>query len=83
MNKIIVQVYLPVNNKTYDIRVSEDMYVHDFAELLAELFSESEKGFYYKSDVNLICRRTDGKSLPHGRTLKELNINNRTKLMFV
>ena len=83
MNKIVVQVYLPVNSKTYDVRVPDNIYVHDFAELLAELFSESEKGFYYKSDVNIICLLESGKSLPQNRTLKELNICNRAKLMFV
>ncbi len=45
MNKIIIQVYLPANSKTYDVRVPENMYVHDVAEVLAELFSESAKGF--------------------------------------
>ena len=83
MNKIIVQVYIPVNSKTYDVRVPESMYVHDLTELLADIFSESEKGFYYKSSVNILCLRKNGRILPQNRTLKELDINNRASLMFV
>ncbi len=83
MNKIIVQVYLPVNGKTYDVRVPENMYVHDAAEVLADLFTEAAKGFYSKSDVNIICFRESGESLPQDRTLRELGVCNRTKLMFI
>ena len=83
MNKIIVQVYLPANRKTYDVRLPENMYVYDAVKVLAELFSESAKGFYYKGDVNILCFKENGKSLPQNFTLKELNVSNRTKLMFV
>lgn len=83
MNKIIIQVYLPANGKTYDVRVPENMYVYDVARVLAELFSESAKGFYYKGDVNILCFRESGKSLLQNCTLKELGVSNRTQLMFV
>lgn len=83
MNKIIVQVYLPVNGKTYDVRLPEDMYVHDVAEVLADLFTESAKGFYCKSDTNILCFRDKGESLPQNKTLKELEVCNRSKLMLV
>lgn len=83
MNKIIVQVYLPADGKTYDVRVPENMYVYDVVKVLAELFSESAKGFYYKGDVNILCFRESGKSLLQNCTLKELGVSNRTQLMFV
>lgn len=83
MNKIIVQVYLPANGKNYDIRISEDMYVYDAVDILGDLFAEAAKGFYCKSNINLLCLMDDGKSLPMDKTLKELEICNRTKLMFV
>ena len=83
MNKIIVQVYLPADGKTYDVRVPENMYVYDVVKVLAELFSESAKGFYYKGGVNILCFRESGKSLLQNCTLKELGVSNRTQLMFV
>ena len=83
MNKIIVQVYLTANGKTYDIRLPEDMYVHDAADILGDLFADAAKGLYCKGDVNILCFLDKGESLPQDKTLKELNICNRTKLMFV
>lgn len=83
MNKIIVQVYLPANGKNYDIRIPEDMYVHDAVDILGDLFAEAAKGFYCKSETNILCFREKGESLPQDKTLKELNICNRTRLMFV
>lgn len=83
MNKIIVQVFLPANGKTYDVRLPENMYVHDAADILGDLFSEAAKGVYCKGDVNILCFRDKGESLPRDKTLKELNICNRTRLMFV
>ncbi|MBR7039288.1 MAG: hypothetical protein IKI21_08585 [Oscillospiraceae bacterium] len=83
MERIIVQVYLPVNGKWYDVRLPEEMYVHDAAEVLAELFTEAARGFYSRSDVNILCFRETGHSLPQDKTLKELGIQNRSRLMFV
>lgn len=83
MNKIIVQVYLPANGKTYDVRLPEDMYVHDAADVLGDIFTEAAKGLYCKSSVNILCFRDKGESLPRDKTLKELEIKNRAKLMFI
>ena len=83
MNKIIVQVYLPANGRTYDVRLPEDMYVRDAADVLGDLFSDVAKGLYCKSEVNILCLRDRGESLPQGKTLKELDICNRSQLMFV
>ncbi|MBE6876672.1 MAG: hypothetical protein E7496_08145 [Ruminococcus sp.] len=83
MNKIIIQVFLPANETVYDIRVPESMYVCDLAAVLADLFSETAKGFYSKSDVNLLCFQNTGENLPPDKTLAELEICNRTKLIFV
>jgi hypothetical protein len=83
MNKIIVEVYLPANGETYDIRVPDDMYIRDVADILGDLFSDVAKGMYCKSDINILCLRDKGESVPQDKTLNELNICNRTKLMFV
>ena len=83
MNKIIIQIFLPANGNWYDIRVPESMYVYDLATVLADLFSEIAKGFYYKSNENVLCFRDTGQKLPQDKTLAELKVCNRTKLMFV
>lgn len=83
MNKIIVQVYLPVNGMTYEIRVPDNMYVRDVTDVLSELFSEIAKGFYSSSTDNVLCFREQGESLPQDRTLRELGICNRSSLMFI
>ena len=83
MNKIIVQVYLPANGRTYDVRLPEDMYVRDAADVLGDIFSDTAKGFFCKGDVNILCFRDAGESLPQDKTLKELGICNRSQLMFV
>lgn len=83
MNTMIVQVYLPANGKTYDVRIPEEMYVCDAAALLGELFSDAANGLYCKGDVNILCFRDQGESLPQDKNLKELGICNRTQLMFV
>ncbi|MBP0971553.1 MAG: hypothetical protein J5753_05880 [Oscillospiraceae bacterium] len=83
MNKIIVQVYLPVNGITYEIRLPDNMYVRDVTDVLSELFSEIAKGFYSSCENNVLCFREQGESLPQDRTLRELGICNRSRLMFI
>ena len=83
MTKIIVQVYLPATGQTYDVRLPEDMYVHDAAEVLGDVFADAARGLYCKGDVNILCFRDLGESLPRDKTLKELGVCNRSKLMFI
>ena len=83
MNKIIVQVYLPVNGTTYEIRLPDSMYVRDVTDVLSELFSEIAKGYYAGSSTNVLCFRDKGESLPQDRTLRELGIRNRSSRMFI
>jgi hypothetical protein len=51
--------------------------------VLGDIFSDTAKGFFCKSDVNILCFRDIGESLPQDKTLKELDICNRSQLMFV
>ncbi len=83
MNKIIVQVFLPVNGMTYELRLPDTMYVHDVTDVLSELFAEIAKGFYSSSENNVLCFREQGESLPQDMTLRELGICNRSSLMFI
>ena len=39
MDKILTEVYLPASGKTYEIFLSEDMYVYEAVKLLTDIFT--------------------------------------------
>ncbi|MDO5559701.1 MAG: hypothetical protein Q4F95_08900 [Oscillospiraceae bacterium] len=83
MNKILTEIYLPANGKSYEVYLPENMYAGDAAQLLADLFTEAAGGFYCRDDVNILCDRFEGRAFDSDKTLKELNVKNHSMLMLV
>lgn len=83
MNKILTEVYLPANGKSYEIFLSEDIYVYEAAGLIAEILTEVSDGFFTACGSDILCSRDDGKAFNPGKKLSEVGIKNYSKLMLV
>ena len=82
-NKVLTEIYLAAPGKSYDIYLSEDMYVYEAVKLLSEIFDEISEGFFSSGDINFLCDRHTGKIYPSDKTLRQLQIKNHSSLMFV
>lgn len=82
-NKVLTEIYLAASGKSYDIYLSEDMYVNEAVKLLSEIFDEISEGFFSSGDINFLCDRHTGKIYPSDKTLRQLQIKNHSSLMFV
>ena len=83
MNQILVQIYLPANGIYYDVYVPDHVCIVEVTELLADLFTEISNGFFVRDDINYLCQRDKGEGFPPEKTLRELNVKNGSKLIFI
>lgn len=83
MDKILTEVYLPASGMTYEIFLSEDMYVYEAVKLLTDIFTEISGGFFCGSGNDVLCSREDGRIYAPEKKLSESGICNRSKLMIM
>lgn len=83
MNRILTEIYLPASGITYEVYLSDDMFVHEAAALLSNMFTEISEGFFCSSEMNILCSREDGRAFDPNKTLSELGICNHSSLMFI
>lgn len=83
MTKILTEVYLPANGKSYEIFLSEDIYVYEAAGLIAEILTEVSDGFFTSCGSDILCSRESGKIYDPNKKLYEVGIKNYSGLMLV
>ena len=55
MDKILVEVYLPAANKSYDVFISPKSRIYEITEMLSSTFSDLSAVYFKASDINLLC----------------------------
>ena len=83
MNKIIVNVYVPVLNISYDIFVPLQAQLYEVTELIKKAVTELSEGRFIPMRDTTISLRASGKILDINSTIQELGIGNGTKLMLI
>ncbi len=83
MNKILTEVFLPANGKSYEIFLSEDIFVYEAAGLISEILTEVSDGFFTASASDILCSREDGKMYDPNKKLYEVGIKNYSRLMLI
>ncbi len=83
MDKILTQIYLPASGRSYEVYLTENMYVYEAVKLLTEMFTEISEGFFCGSDFDVLCSHESGKIYAPDKTLKELGIKNHSQLMIM
>lgn len=81
---IIVDIFVPALDKTYDFKLDESEYLYVLAEEMAEMISRKEQN-YIEGDIKkvVLCEQSTRRVLPLDKTLKELGIHTGDRLIFV
>lgn len=82
MDKILVEVYIPASNDTFDVLIPLKSKLYEVIYLLANTLSELTEGYEIKANTPL-CDRHTGEILDINKTVKELSLRNGSKLMFM
>ena len=83
MRKLLIDVYLPVALKSYDIQIPADMKLADATRLVADALSQLSGGSYTADSGAILCDRESGKILNINMTVWELGLRNGSRLMLI
>ncbi|MBR6593732.1 MAG: methyltransferase [Clostridia bacterium] len=83
MNKVLVNVYIPILNRSYDIFIPTQSQIFEVTELIKRAISELSEGQFIPSRDTVLARKTTGEILDINGTVFELEIGNGTKLMLI
>lgn len=83
MEKVLVEIFVPVLGKTFDIFVPLELQMCEVLELIKKAVSEMSEGRFVVNDSTLICNRKDGTILNINLSVYRLGIKNGSKLMLI
>lgn len=83
MDKILVEVYLPAANRSYDVYIPLKSKLHQIIALLAGTFTELSFGYFTASEDVVICDKVTGTIFNINMSAEELGLKNGSKLMLI
>lgn len=83
MSKILVDLYLPVLQKSFDVAIPLTMQLHQIEPILISALKDMTKGYYDFSQPIILCDRETGKEFDINQTPYELRLKNGSRLMLI
>ena len=83
MNKVLVNVYIPILNKAYDIFIPLQSQIFEVTELIKHAVMELSEGQFMPSRDTVLACKTTGEILDINSTVFEMGIGNGAKLMLI
>ncbi len=83
MDKVLIQVYVPVLNRAFDMFVPRHSPMHEVLELVKRAVQDLSDGSFCPDENTTLCRREDGTIININLSVFELNIQNGAKLMLI
>lgn len=83
MNKVLVNVYIPILNRAYDVFIPLQSQIFEVTELIKHAVTELSEGQFMASRDTVLARKATGEILDVNSTVFEMEIGNGTKLMLI
>ena len=83
MNKILVEIYLAANNKTYELYIPLDLKISEVRQLVCILMTNLSDGHFIATDSSVLCDSATGEIYDVNMYVDELNLKNGSRLMLI
>ncbi len=83
MKKVLVEVFVPVIGKKYDVFIPSTSKMSEVLELLKKAVADLSGGRFIPTSETAICYRENGDIINVNMTVYELGIHNGSKLMLI
>ncbi len=83
MDKVMVEVYVPILGRTFDMLLPLHSKMSEVLGLVIKAVTEMSNGQFISNETTTLSRRTDGAILNINLSVYELGICNGSKLMLV
>lgn len=81
MSKVLVEVYVPSANMTYDAYIPLESKIEEVAKLLADAITDLAENKYKRGQEVIMCDFTTGKEYDKKLRVFETDINNGSKII--
>lgn len=83
MDKILVEIYVPLLDRSFDIFIPPASPMYDVLELIKKAVTEMSDGRFIANENTTLCHREDGTIININLSVYELEIRNGSKLMLI
>lgn len=83
LDKILVEIYLPAINQSYDVYIPLLSKIHEIEMLLTTAFTELSDGYFTTSHQTVICDKATGILLDINKSALELGLQHGSQLMLI
>lgn len=83
MEKVLVEVFVPVLDRSFDIFIPLQSPMYEVLELIKKAVKEMSDGRFIANENTAICHREDGTIININLSVYELEIRNGSKLMLI
>ncbi len=83
MDKVLVEVFVPVLERSFDIFIPLTSPMYEVLELIKKAVKELSDGSFTAGEDTIICHREDGTIININLSVYELEIRNGSKLMLI
>lgn len=83
MDKVLVNVFVPMLNTSYDMFIPLTSQMHEVLMLIKKAVNELSDGRFIANDNTAICHRDNGGILDINLSVYELGIHNGSRLMLI
>lgn len=83
MNKILIEIYIPAADKTFDLFIPVHLMMYEVLGMIKKAAAELSDGFLIPDDNTVICSRNDGSILSVNLSVDELGLMNGSRLMII
>lgn len=83
MNKVLTEIYLPSINKSYDVFLPKQISIYEAINMLSTMMYNLSDGFFKPSNDTILCNKITGEIYDINKSIKDLNLQNGSKLMLI
>lgn len=83
MNKVMIELNIPVTDAKYDILLPRTLSVAQAAKLLSSFFTGLTGGAYMPGEDTVLCSMEDGRIYNVNSSVEDLHLKNGSKLMLI
>ena len=83
MDKILVNIFVPIINSSYDMFIPVSLKVYTVLELIKKSVAEMSDGRFIANENNVLCFRGDGSIIDINLSALETEIKNGSRLMLI
>lgn len=83
MDKVLVEIFVPVLDRSFDMFIPKASSMAEVLELIKRAVKEMSDGHFVANENTAICHREDGAIININLSVAELEIKNGSKLMLI